>query len=461
MTMIEPRRRHRARHQRRRGRAGHRARRRHGRDQGRARRADVCVAREDLPQARARHVPQDQVGGDGGHARHLLPAAVDPLGPRPEPSRPGVPARFRQPAAVLRPDRDLGAGTLLHHRAADPVGARAVPRHRRRRAHVVRLHVPADGVDRSDDRGRALLAGRPQRPHPPRQRSLDVREDLEEDGDARQLAAGRASPPAAPSSSTSAMRRRSPPSSSTATRRRSPTCSSACSRPRPTSSAASRASRCASTCARGRASRARCSTATRCSSPIAAIAASRAAPHKKGQSWEGRGDCIDCKACVAVCPMGIDIRDGAQLECIQCALCIDACDDIMQRIERPQGLIAYDTFRNLDAASHHERAPLRARAPAHAALRRADRRRRRGHARRLAQPLGAGGERPARPQSGLRAALRRRPAQRLHRQDPQQDARGAHLPARRRGPRRRRAVDRRARRGRAQRSRSCPTTCAR
>jgi cytochrome c oxidase accessory protein FixG len=81
--------------------------------------------------------------------------------------------------------------------------------------------------------------------------------------------------------------------------------------------------------------------------------------HKKGQSWEGRGDCIDCKACVAVCPMGIDIRDGAQLECIQCALCIDACDDIMDRVGRPQGLIAYDTFRNLDSASHAERAPLR------------------------------------------------------------------------------------------------------
>ena len=83
------------------------------------------------------------------------------------------------------------------------------------------------------------------------------------------------------------------------------------------------------------------------------------APHKKGQSWEGRGDCIDCKACVAVCPMGIDIRDGSQLECIQCALCIDACNDIMDRIERPRNLIAYDTFRNLDAEAHHERAPLR------------------------------------------------------------------------------------------------------
>ncbi len=63
--------------------------------------------------------------------------------------------------------------------------------------------------------------------------------------------------------------------------------------------------------------------------------------HKKNQSWEGRGDCIDCKACVAACPMGIDIRDGDQLECINCGLCIDACDDIMKKIDRPLGLIAY------------------------------------------------------------------------------------------------------------------------
>ncbi|MGF1622847.1 MAG: cytochrome c oxidase accessory protein CcoG [Rhodomicrobiaceae bacterium] len=81
--------------------------------------------------------------------------------------------------------------------------------------------------------------------------------------------------------------------------------------------------------------------------------------HKKGESWEGRGDCIDCKQCVAVCPMGIDIRDGPQLECIQCALCIDACDAIMEKVGRPKKLIAYDTFRNLDAASQGERAPMR------------------------------------------------------------------------------------------------------
>ncbi|MFM7083422.1 MAG: cytochrome c oxidase accessory protein CcoG [Hyphomicrobium sp.] len=68
--------------------------------------------------------------------------------------------------------------------------------------------------------------------------------------------------------------------------------------------------------------------------------------HKKGQTWEGRGDCIDCRACVVVCPMGIDIRNGSQLECIQCALCIDACDEIMDKVGRPRGLIAYSTERN-------------------------------------------------------------------------------------------------------------------
>jgi cytochrome c oxidase accessory protein FixG len=68
--------------------------------------------------------------------------------------------------------------------------------------------------------------------------------------------------------------------------------------------------------------------------------------HKKGDSWEGRGDCIDCRQCVAVCPTGIDIRDGLQLECIGCGLCIDACDEVMDKVERPRGLIAFETERN-------------------------------------------------------------------------------------------------------------------
>jgi cytochrome c oxidase accessory protein FixG len=59
------------------------------------------------------------------------------------------------------------------------------------------------------------------------------------------------------------------------------------------------------------------------------------------------GDCIDCRQCVAVCPTGIDIRDGAQVECIQCGLCIDACDNIMEKIGRPKRLIAYDSEVNL------------------------------------------------------------------------------------------------------------------
>ncbi|QUD87535.1 cytochrome c oxidase accessory protein CcoG [Phenylobacterium montanum] len=65
--------------------------------------------------------------------------------------------------------------------------------------------------------------------------------------------------------------------------------------------------------------------------------------HKKGTGWEGRGDCVDCTQCVVVCPMGIDIRDGSQMECINCGLCIDACDDIMTKVGRPRGLIAFDT----------------------------------------------------------------------------------------------------------------------
>jgi cytochrome c oxidase accessory protein FixG len=63
----------------------------------------------------------------------------------------------------------------------------------------------------------------------------------------------------------------------------------------------------------------------------------------KGESapLEGQGDCIDCMACVNVCPMGIDIRNGQQLACITCALCIDACNDVMDKIGRPRDLIGY------------------------------------------------------------------------------------------------------------------------
>jgi len=59
---------------------------------------------------------------------------------------------------------------------------------------------------------------------------------------------------------------------------------------------------------------------------------------------EGYGDCIDCNACVNVCPMGIDIRDGQQLACITCALCIDACNEVMDKVDKPRGLIGYVTL---------------------------------------------------------------------------------------------------------------------
>ncbi|KAB2886324.1 MAG: cytochrome c oxidase accessory protein CcoG [Pseudorhodoplanes sp.] len=59
------------------------------------------------------------------------------------------------------------------------------------------------------------------------------------------------------------------------------------------------------------------------------------------------GDCIDCLQCVHVCPTGIDIRNGSQLECIQCGLCIDACDNVMAKIGRPARLIAYDSDVNI------------------------------------------------------------------------------------------------------------------
>ncbi|MEM8536651.1 MAG: cytochrome c oxidase accessory protein CcoG [Pseudomonadota bacterium] len=68
----------------------------------------------------------------------------------------------------------------------------------------------------------------------------------------------------------------------------------------------------------------------------------RGEPRARGKARaDDAGDCIDCNACVNVCPTGIDIRDGQQMACITCALCIDACDDIMGKIGKPRGLIDY------------------------------------------------------------------------------------------------------------------------
>ncbi len=73
-----------------------------------------------------------------------------------------------------------------------------------------------------------------------------------------------------------------------------------------------------------------------------------AALHGEGSSLsreqlKTRGHCIDCDSCVVVCPMGIDIRNGLQMECIACGLCVDACNNVMDKIGLPRGLIRYET----------------------------------------------------------------------------------------------------------------------
>ncbi len=71
-----------------------------------------------------------------------------------------------------------------------------------------------------------------------------------------------------------------------------------------------------------------------------------------------RGDCVDCGACVAVCPTGIDIRDGSQLECINCGLCIDACNHVMQRTHRERWLITWDNLANQAAKAKGTHEPM-------------------------------------------------------------------------------------------------------
>ena len=70
---------------------------------------------------------------------------------------------------------------------------------------------------------------------------------------------------------------------------------------------------------------------------------------RRGTIEEGQreGDCIDCFKCVAVCPTGIDIREGLQLECIGCTACIDGCDEVMEKVDKPKGLIRYATGSSL------------------------------------------------------------------------------------------------------------------
>lgn len=66
---------------------------------------------------------------------------------------------------------------------------------------------------------------------------------------------------------------------------------------------------------------------------------------------QGAGDCVDCYRCVSVCPTGIDIRNGTQLECVGCANCIDACDEVMQKLGRAKGLVRYDSQRGFETGA--------------------------------------------------------------------------------------------------------------
>jgi len=78
---------------------------------------------------------------------------------------------------------------------------------------------------------------------------------------------------------------------------------------------------------------------------VVAYQKDRGEPRQKwhqGDDFSKRGHCIDCKQCVVVCPVGIDIRNGLQMECIACGLCIDACDNIMKKVGLPTGLIKYN-----------------------------------------------------------------------------------------------------------------------
>lgn len=77
------------------------------------------------------------------------------------------------------------------------------------------------------------------------------------------------------------------------------------------------------------------------------IAARAGVRTQEERSQQGHGDCVDCKLCVQVCPVGIDIREGLQYTCISCGLCVDACNTIMDKMAWPHGLIRYDSEVNL------------------------------------------------------------------------------------------------------------------
>ncbi len=78
---------------------------------------------------------------------------------------------------------------------------------------------------------------------------------------------------------------------------------------------------------------------------------------KRGVSQQDLGDCVDCHQCVVVCPTGIDIRNGTQLECINCTACIDACNAVMKKVDRPKGLIRYTSYNAIQSGQRFRFTP--------------------------------------------------------------------------------------------------------
>ena len=119
---------------------------------------------------------------------------------------------------------------------------------------------------------------------------------------------------------------------------------------------------------------------------------------------EPAGDCVDCLQCVHVCPTGVDIRDGANLGCIQCGLCIDACDDVMAKLGRADRADRLRHRPQHQAAHGRQAAVLQARAAAHRALCRDHRAGRRRHAVHAGDARQRRHQRHPRPQSDVCAA---------------------------------------------------------
>ena len=253
------------------------------------------------------------------------------------------------PARLVLRRRDLAAGSLLRHRLADPGRVRPVPRDLAVRPRLVRLHLPADRVDRPLHAGRAADRGRPQRAHAARPgAAVAVAKALRKTAKhAAWLAIAAATGGAwvfyyvdAPTTLVKIFRGEASTEVYffvglfTATTyllagwAREQVCTYMCPWPRFQAAMLDE------------------------QSVIVTYQKWRGEPrgkHKAGESWEGRGDCIDCRLCVAVCPTGIDIRDGQQIECIGCGLCIDACNETMAKVDRPRDLIRWDTLADQQA----------------------------------------------------------------------------------------------------------------